>query len=79
LPWLAGVVERVAKAALHLKPVVDHALDGYFVLGALHGDAAGSGVDAAGILAHHDVVDISGPLVLERSIHAGIELARAAG
>ena len=77
LAVLAGVFECPAEAALHLVPVVDHALDGHLVRRVLHRDAAGAGIDAAGVFPDHHVVDVIGTLVLERGLDAGIEAHRA--
>ncbi len=39
-------------------------------------EAAHAGVEPLGVLAHDDEVDVLRPLVLERAVHAGVELDR---
>ena len=43
----------------------------------LYSEAAGAGVEALGVLADDDEVDVLGLLVLQRAVNAGIELDRA--
>ena len=73
---LRGEFESELQAAVDLEAVVDHFLNRDFILGSLHGNAAHTGVDVAGVLADDDIVDVFGSLVGERRNDAGIELDR---
>ena len=61
---LARILEGVPQAAVHLGAGVEHVLHGHFVRRALHHDAADAGIEVAGVLADHDVVNVLRPLVL---------------
>ena len=74
---LARVLERVAQAALDALACVDRLLDGDLVGRASLEEAAGAGVEALGVLADDDEVDLLGSLVAERRVDAGVELDRA--
>jgi len=66
-----GEVEGVAEAAFDLEAAVDHAFFGDFLGGAFEEGAAGFAVEAAGVLAHDDVVDFLVAFAAEVAFDAG--------
>ena len=77
LPMLAGILEGVLQAAVHLEPRVDSALHGHLVRRPLHRHAARARVRIAGVLADHHVVNVLGALSLQGALDPGVEPDRA--
>ena len=74
---LACILKRISQAALHLETIVNHALYGRLMGCAFHGNAADTGINAAGVFPDNHIIDLLGRLVFKGRLHSRIKAYRS--